>query len=146
MADQTDFKHITVNPGDDDDIVIVAGAPEKRDISSEGPSSDVGVEAAAASFESASNQSDQPDSPSEAASSNSPEAAIQEPNQDFDTNNGVPQKKPQVSSGKSKKDPEYHPTTLEDIDSSKMSKTQLVVIILAIVVIAAFVIWYIMFS
>ena len=27
MADQTDFKHITVNPAEPDDIVIHAGAP-----------------------------------------------------------------------------------------------------------------------
>lgn len=28
MADQTDFKHITVNPAEPDDIVIHAGAPQ----------------------------------------------------------------------------------------------------------------------
>lgn len=35
MADQTDFKHITVNPAEPDDIVIHAGAPKGDSQSSE---------------------------------------------------------------------------------------------------------------
>ncbi len=36
---------------------------------------------------------------------------------------------------------EYHATTLEDIKSSKMPKAQIVIIVLAIIAIAAFIIW-----
>ena len=36
----------------------------------------------------------------------------------------------------------YSPTTLEDIDSSKMPTTQIVVIVVALACLAAFIIWY----
>lgn len=39
----------------------------------------------------------------------------------------------------------YEPTTLDDIEASKMSKVQIVVIAAAAVAIAAFIVWYIPF-
>lgn len=40
----------------------------------------------------------------------------------------------------------YKPTTLEDLKTSKMSWTQIVVIAVALIAISAFIFWYIVFS
>ena len=39
----------------------------------------------------------------------------------------------------------YTPTTLEDIESSKMPRTQIAVIVIAVICLAAFVAWYLLF-
>lgn len=43
-------------------------------------------------------------------------------------------------------DPSYSSTTLDDLESSKMSWTQIVVIGVALIALASFIIWYIVFS
>ncbi len=120
MADQTDFKHITVNPGDADDVVIQAGIvdagagadPLDRGSTRCEPADDVRPDpATAATLPTA----------AAAAHDGEPRSAASEPT-------------PSSSSA-------YHETTLEDIKSSKMPKTQIIVIALALVAIAAFVIW-----
>lgn len=108
MADQTDFKHITVNPAEPDDIVIHAGAPSS-DAQSNGEAADI----AKGDIGTA------PMAPSEGARAKAGAAT--------------------ASSG-------YHATTLEDIQGFKMSKTQIAVIIVALAAIAAFVVWYTVFS
>lgn len=40
----------------------------------------------------------------------------------------------------------YSPTTLDDLEVSKMSKTQIAVIVVALIALASFIIWYIVFS
>lgn len=40
----------------------------------------------------------------------------------------------------------YHPTTMDDIQGSKMPATQIVVISVALICLAAFIIWYIVLS
>lgn len=106
MAGQTDFKHITVNPAEADDVVIHAGAPVPRD---EG--ADAHAEAA-------------------------PQAQAR-PALDAGASNASPAPKRQDA---------YRQTTLEDIQSFKMSKTQIAVIVVALAAIAAFVVWYLVFS
>lgn len=111
MADQTDFKHITVNPGDADDVVIQAGI--------------VDAGAGADPLDRGSTRCEPEDDvrpgPAAAAHDGEPRSAASEPT-------------PSSPSA-------YHETTLEDIKSSKMPKTQIIVIALALVAIAAFVIW-----
>lgn len=43
-------------------------------------------------------------------------------------------------------DSSYSPTTLEDLEVSKMSWTQIVVIGVALIALASFIIWYMVFS
>lgn len=45
-----------------------------------------------------------------------------------------------------KSDAGYDPTTLDDIESSKMPRIQIAVIVIAVVAIVAFAIWYAFFS
>ncbi len=133
MADHTDYKRITVNPGDDDDIVIVAGAPAQKSSHRDQSSHDVHV------------SSTVPPKASVEASSAAPSKMPSE------TSSTAPSKvSPEASSTAPSKTSseasEYHPTTLADIKESKMPKTQIRVIVLAIVAIAAFIIWYTMFA
>lgn len=41
---------------------------------------------------------------------------------------------------------DFQPTTLEDIQGSKMPKTQVAIIVLAVLAVVAFVVWYAFFS
>lgn len=111
MADQTNFKHITVNPGEDDDIIIQAGAPrDEQPLSQKDVLSD--------SQHSASDECDiMPDKEVSAMHEGM-----------FASKNA------------------YHSTTLEDIESSKMSKTQIVVIAIALIALGSFILWYLVFS
>ncbi len=124
MAGQTDFKHITVNPAEADDVVIHAGAPVPRD------------EGADAHAEAAPQAQARPALDAAAADAvPAPQAAAASP--DAGTSNASPAPKRQDA---------YRQTTLEDIQSFKMSKTQIAVIVVALAAIAAFVVWYLVFS
>lgn len=126
MAGQTDFKHITVNPAEADDVVIHAGAPVPRD------------EGADAHTEAAPQAQARPALYAGAASADAvpaPQAAAASP--DAGASNASPAPKRQDA---------YRQTTLEDIQSFKMSKTQVAVIVVALAAIAAFVVWYLVFS
>ena len=127
MADQTEFKHITVNPAEADDVVIHAGAPKSEDESLHAGTQ----QESSAQTSSVSPQSVQPEE-SHASSPAVSDASAKTA-------------KPKAASSKRDSD-SYHPTTLEDIEGSKMPKTQIVVIVVAIVAIIAFVVWYMAFS
>lgn len=113
MTDQKKFNHITVTPADDEDIVIVAG---------------VRPDAVEQPFEDKNEISVNAERSNER--SNSVEFVDKQPD------GGT------VEFRDSGKD-EYHPTTLKDIEGSKMPLSQKVIIALAICGIAAFAIWYI---
>lgn len=114
MADQTDFKHITVNPGDADDVVIQAGIVDA------GAGADP-LDRGSTRCEPADDVRPDPATAAAAAHDGEPRSAASE----------LTPSSPSA----------YHETTLEDIKSSKMPKTQIIVIALALVAIAAFVIW-----
>lgn len=110
------FKHIKVNPADDSEVVIIAGAPDaasEEDVRTV----DVIVE---------DREADEP-----TADEN---PAVERP----------ADKQPADVKKRSKEDAEdaYHPTTLEDIESSKMPGTQIAVIVVAVIVLVAFGIWF----
>lgn len=124
MADQTDFKHITVNPADSDDVVIHAGAP-----------------ASAATQEDRS-EPPSPKHPEPLQNGNAPSeassAAVAGKDVEGPSSDGSADLRPSK--------PDYRQTTLEDIQSFRMSKTQIAVIVAALAAIAAFVVWYLVFS
>lgn len=138
MADQPDYKHITVNPAEEDDIVIHAGAvgaAGKSDVSKGFVDAvgavDEGIESAEAVE--AANASDAADVVADAQ-----EAAYmnKEPAEDVAAS---------VASATASRDA-YQRTTLDDIQSSKMPRTQIAVIAVAVVAIIAFAAWYVFFS
>lgn len=75
----------------------------------------------------------------ESTSSDSPASTSEE------ARNGAASSVEQVVES-SKSDSGYKPTTLDDIEKSKMSKVQIVVIVIAVLAIIAFVVWYTAFS
>lgn len=127
MADQTEFKHITVNPAEADDVVIHAGAPKSED----------------ESLHAGTQQENSAQEPSVSPQSVKPEESPADSPATSDAS-AMPTK-PKAASSKQDAD-SYHPTTLEDIEGSKMPKTQIVVIVVAIVAIIAFAVWYMAFS
>lgn len=130
MADQTDFKHITVNPAEADDVVIHAGAPVQCD---EGATAAAGTPDTGSGDVAA--RRDGSASASAASSSSSPFVTA--------SSEGGAEKAPSATP---KRQDAYRQTTLEDIQSFKMSKTQIAVIVMALAAIAAFVVWYLVFS
>lgn len=67
-----------------------------------------------------------------------PDASLEKATAGDDSDTGTPVK-PTVST---KSSDGYEPTTLEDLQSSPVSTTQRVIIVLAVVGLAAFVLWY----
>lgn len=118
MADQTDYRHIKVNPCDDDDVVIIAGKTSSQD---------EGARPAQRSERSASAPSG-PKSPSAHPDRGAADGPA--------NSESIP-----TAPTPSPKETRYHETTLEDIRSSKMSSTQIIVIVVALIAIAAFVLW-----
>lgn len=123
MADKLGFSHITVTADEDEDIVIQAGVvdePSAKEPSvsapapEAAPAADGGAEAA---------EGDTADGGAEAADI-APE--------------------PPARSRPAAPDDGYRETTLEDIESAKMSGTQKAVILVAMLGIAAFVLWYLL--
>lgn len=121
MAETTGFTHITVSTDDDDDVVIQAGIARTDDGALGGDADEAGEDggpvgqAASASAVPAGESVK-----SEAASKPCASAA---------SDRGRP------SDG-------YRETTLQDIENVKMSSTQKAVIVVALLGIAAFVVWY----
>ena len=120
-----EFNHIRIggasNPtqaSSDDDVVIIAGIPEND-------ASDTDIQ--------------------EAGSLN-----VREDGSPHDDKPNLQGDKADIAETESKAQhvdsSDYQGTTLEDIKSSKMPKAQLAVIIVAIVCLAAFIIWYAVFS
>ncbi len=122
MPEEKKFSLISVNAGDDDDIVIQAGA------------------APAASSRVASEPVDSAaDRPAEPATAREQTAPVEEP----------PSAAPSESAGRAEDvagtdDADgYKPTTLDDLKRSSMSTTQRVVIVIAVLAIIAFVVRYV---
>lgn len=116
MADKLGFSHITVTADEDEDIVIQAGVVDEP--SAKEPSvSAPAPEAAPAA-----------DGGAEAAEGDTAEVAPEPP----------------ARSRPAAPDDGYRETTLEDIESAKMSGTQKAVILVAMLGIAAFVLWYLL--
>ena len=121
MAGQNDFKHITVNSAGDDDVVIYVGAPVAPSDADEN-GADIEVDVAEMTGD---NESDRSSISSKATSKSEPD------------------KSDKANIAKGPAGSSYHETTLEDIESSKMPKTQIVVVTLCVIAIVAFILWYV---
>lgn len=117
MADNLGFSHITVTADEDEDIVIQAGVVDEP--SAKEPSVSAPTPEAAP------------------AADGGAEAAEVAPAADI-----APE--PPARSRPAAPDDGYRETTLEDIESAKMSGTQKAVILVAMLGIAAFVLWYLL--
>lgn len=107
MADQTQFRHITVNAADDD-VVMYAGA-HTSDQGARGTEEDTSASVICVESVPVENMSDM-------------------------RRNLQPEKAD-----------DYHETTLADIQASKMPAMQKVIIAIAVVAVAAFIVWYVFF-
>lgn len=117
MADKLGFSHITVTADEDEDIVIQAGVVDEP--SAKEPSVSAPAPEAAP------------------AADGGTEAAEVAPTADIAPE---PPARPRPAAP----DDGYRETTLEDIESAKMSGTQKAVILVAMLGIAAFVLWYLL--
>ena len=116
MANSKEFSHITVTADDDDDVVIQAGVVEE-------PAAEEPVEEAPLEEpvdEPAAEEAD--DAVAEAVE----EAAVEK-----------------EGAGETA-DASYHETTLDDLEATKMSTTQKVIIVVAVLGIVAFAAWYLL--
>lgn len=134
------FSHISVASDDEDDVVIEAGAPRFRSYGEgESAAQSAGDEAAA----SAANKTSVVDggegfadrasagaAPAERVSAPAPERAAKAD-------------KPATASASARKG--YEETTLEDLESTKMSGMQKGIIAVALIGIAAFIVYYVAF-
>lgn len=117
MPKETNFKHISVSTSQEDEEVIVAGIVSDNASYNQAQNND----AAFTVIEEASSNENKPSTEAQYTTSANPKDNAES----------------KSSSG------DYHETTLEDITHSKMSTTQIIVIVCAILGIAAFIIWYI---
>ena len=117
MAKAKEFSHITVTADDDDDVVIQAGVVEE-------PAAEEPVEEAPLEEpvdEPAAEEAD--DAVAEAVE----EAAVEK-----------------EGAGETADAASYHETTLDDLEATKMSTTQKVIIVVAVLGIVAFAAWYLL--
>lgn len=122
MANEHGFSHITVSADDDDDIVIQAGAVEAPGAVQVEEVEEAETVAVAP----------EPEEPAEPAEPEEPaEPAEPEP----PARRAAPAVPPADG---------YRETTLEDIESSKMTTAQKAVIVVALLGIAAFVLWFLL--
>lgn len=125
MANEHGFSHITVSADDDDDIVIQAGAVEA-------PGAVQVEEVDEAETVAVAPEPEEPAEPAEPepVSELEPPAELEEP-----ARRAAPAAPPADG---------YRETTLEDIESSKMTTAQKAVIVVALLGIAAFVLWFLL--
>lgn len=123
MAAEPSFSRITVTP-DEEDVVIQAGIRSDAHASSEGAS----FEDAGASADEGSAAGAHAAKPSGSARAAAPSGAAA----------GAAASRP-ASEGDN-----YRATTLEDIESSKMSVMQKAIIAVAVIAIVAFAVWYVL--
>lgn len=124
MADNLGFSHITVTADEDEDIVIQAGVvdePSAKEPSVSAPASEAAP-----------------------AADGGTEAAEVAPAADGGAEAAEVAPEPPARSRPAAPDDGYRETTLEDIESAKMSGTQKAVILVAMLGIAAFVLWYLL--
>lgn len=133
-GDAQKFSHISVASDDEDDVVIEAGAPRSRSYG-EGESAsqlarDEAPASAAATEATAADGGEGSSEPPSRASTPAPERAAKAD-------------KPATASASARKG--YEETTLEDLESTKMSGMQKGIIAVALIGIAAFIVYYVAF-
>lgn len=129
MANPQEFSHITVT-ADEDDVVIQAGAVEEA-VVEEAPAAEVDdareedLESAGADASSASAHNAEVPASSEAASASATT--------------------PTAPTAREKADAaSFRETTLDDLESTRMSTTQKAIIVVAVLGVIAFVAWYLL--
>ena len=133
-GDAQKFSHISVASDDEDDVVIEAGAPRSRSYgegeSASQPAGDEAAARAAATEATAVDGGEGSSEPPSRASTPAPERAAKAD-------------KPAKASAPARKG--YEETTLEDLESTKMSGMQKGIIAVALIGIAAFIVYYVAF-
>lgn len=131
-GDAQKFSHISVASDDEDDVVIEAGAPRSRSYGEGEPvSQPAGDEATSAANKTAAADGGEGSSePPSRASTPAPERAAKAD-------------KPAKASAPARKG--YEETTLEDLEGTKMSGMQKGIIAVALIGIAAFIVYYVAF-
>ena len=140
-GDAQKFSHISVTSDDEDDVVIEAGAPRSRSYGEgESAARPAGDEAPARAAATEATEADGGEgfadrasagaAPAERASTPAPERAAKAD-------------KPATASASTRKG--YEETTLEDLESTKMSGMQKGIIAVALIGIAAFIVYYVAF-
>ena len=129
MANPQEFSHITVT-ADEDDVVIQAGAVEET-VVEEAPAAEVDdareedLESAPEDVSSASGCNAEVPASSEAASASS-------------------ETTPTAPTAREKADAAFRETTLDDLESTRMSTTQKAIIVVAVLGVIAFTAWYLL--
>ena len=133
-GDAQKFSHISVASDDEDDVVIEAGAPRSHSYgegeSVSQPARDEAPARAAATEATAADGGEGSSEPPSRASTPAPERAAKAD-------------KPAKASAPARKG--YEETTLEDLESTKMSGMQKGIIAVALIGIAAFIVYYVAF-
>lgn len=133
-GDAQKFSHISVASDDEDDVVIEAGTPRFRSYgegeSASQPAGDEAV-ASAANKTAAADGGEGPSEPPSRASTPAPERAAKA---------DKPARKTSAPARKG-----YEETTLEDLEGTKMSGMQKGIIAVALIGIAAFIVYYVAF-
>lgn len=139
-GDAQKFSHISVASDDEDDVVIEAGAPRFRSYGEGEPAAQPTRDEAAASAanktaaigggEGLADRASSGVAPAERASTPAPERAAKAD-------------KPATASASARKG--YEETTLEDLEGTKMSGMQKGIIAVALIGIAAFIVYYVAF-
>ena len=133
-GDAQKFSHISVASDDEDDVVIEAGAPRSRSYGEGEPAAQAaGDEATGSAAATEAAEADGGEGPSESpsrASTPAPERAAKAD-------------KPAKTSAPARKG--YEETTLEDLEGTKMSGMQKGIIAVALIGIAAFIVYYVAF-
>ena len=133
-GDAQKFSHISVASDDEDDVVIEAGAPRSRSYGEgESASQPSGDEAAASEVATEAAEA----GGGEGSSEPSPQACA--PASERAAKAGKPAK----ASASTRKG--YEETTLEDLESTKMSSMQKGIIAVALIGIVAFIVYYVAF-
>ena len=133
-GDAQKFSHISVASDDEDDVVIEAGAPRSRSYGEgESASQPSGDEAAASEVATEAAEA----GGGEGSSEPSPQACA--PASERAAKAGKPAK----ASASARKG--YEETTLEDLESTKMSSMQKGIIAVALIGIVAFIVYYVAF-
>ena len=133
-GDAQKFSHISVASDDEDDVVIEAGAPRSRSYgegeSASQPAGDEALARAAATEATAADGGEGSSEPPSRASTPAPERSVKAD-------------KPAKASAPARKG--YEETTLEDLEGTKMSGMQKGIIAVALIGIAAFIVYYVAF-
>ena len=130
MANSKEFSHITVTADDDDDVVIQAGAVEET-VVEEAPAAEVD-DAREEDPESA------PEDVSSASGRNAEVPASSEAALASATTPTAPTAREKADAAS------FRETTLDDLESTRMSTTQKAIIIVAVLGVIAFAAWYLL--